>query len=202
MTRTRRVLALTAALLVATAGLGACSSDSPTATTTPAVQATPEHTGGPVAGPHNTADVKYASSMFAHSQQSVELSQMATSKSANSKVKELADNIRANESPGMATLGGWLSGWGSQPPGFSDAPNGTAAGELTRAEVSKLGALPPNKFDKQWVNAMIKHQQNGITLSKKLLTAGSNPEAKKFAQTMIDTMGQQVTELKALVATL
>lgn len=202
MTRTRRVLALTAAVLVTTVGLGACDSEPEgTTTSTTAPKVTAEHTGGPVAGPHNELDSEYASAMFTHARQAVELAAMAGSKSRDEKLRELAKQIQTQHSPYMATLGGWLSGWGEQAPGLGgqEVDHGAHSGHLTEAEITKLGALPAAQFDARWAAAMIKHHRGAIAISKKIQEMGANPEVKKFAQQIVTNQEAEITQLQAFV---
>jgi uncharacterized protein (DUF305 family) len=199
MTRTRRVLALTATVLVTAVGLGGCGSESETPSTTPTTPIA-QHSGGPVAGPHNDLDVEYASSMFTHARQAVELATMAQSKSRDEKVKALAARIQTQQSPYMATLGGWLSGWGSQAPGLGGEQSEHADhdGHLSDTEITKLGGLSTARFDQQWAKTMIKHHQGAITMSKKIQEMGANPEVKKFAQQIVTTEEAEIEELRAI----
>ena len=183
-------------------GLGACGSE-PEPANNP-VQATPEHTGGPVAGPHNELDITYAKAMFIHSQQAVELATMAASKSNNAEVKKLAETMQAEQSPYMATLGGMLSGWGQQAPGMGgeQGDHSDHAGALTEAEIAKLGSLSAQKFDAEWLKAILKHHQGAISQSKKIQEMGQNPEVKKFAQQLVTVEEPQIAEIRKLYKSL
>ncbi|MCM3921779.1 DUF305 domain-containing protein [Frankia sp. AiPs1] len=103
----RRLILLIPALL-ATVTVGACgsggSTDAPTTTTTTTATSA---TGG-----HNAADITFAQRMIPHHRQAVEMAELAPSHTRNPQVRSLAQQIRAAQAPEIATMVGWLTGWG------------------------------------------------------------------------------------------
>ena len=72
--------------------------------------------GAPASGPHNTADVTFATDMIPHHAQALAMAKMALTKAASPKVKQLAQRIENEQSPEISLMSGWLKGWNKPVP--------------------------------------------------------------------------------------
>lgn len=161
--------------------------------------------GTPASGPHNDADVTFATGMIPHHQQAIEMADMALNKASNSKLLAMATNIKAAQGPENTQMSGWLVGWGQPVPTGSmsmDMPGMDHGGMMSGAEMAQLGAAAGGAFDRLWVQLMIKHHQGAVQMAQTELSAGQNADAKALAQSIVTTQSAEIAELTALLAQL
>ena len=222
----RTTLRLTlAAAAIAVTGLAGCSnndmSDMPgmdqgsgsPAVTTPSTSAGPSTastptsgtptSGNPAAGPHNDADVMFATMMIPHHQQAIEMSGMILAKQdITAEVTELAQQIKAAQGPEISQMSGWLAGWGENPsPMTMDhdmGGGGMGDGMMTQAEMDALEQADGDGAARLFLKGMIKHHQGAITMAQKELVEGQNSEAKQLAQQIIDDQKAEITTMNQL----
>ena len=210
MRTTARQLTMPALLLVGALALTACGgsnhpagamagSHAMSSTTDPS--ATPGASGAPAGGAHNAADSAFAAGMIPHHGQAVEMADLALAKAGNAEVRKLATAVKAAQSPEIAQMGGWLSGWGEPVPA---ATGHTMAmeGMMSMEDMHALAGASGPDFDRMWVRMMITHHQGALAMSQKQLTAGQNPEVKKLAAAIIAGQTREIASMKALLAQL
>lgn len=173
-------------------------------------------TGTAATGPHNQADVAFATGMIPHHGQAVTMADMALTKTTNPAVKDLATAIKAAQDPEIKTMSGWLQGWGkpvpaatgghdmSQMGGSSTGTSGMEGmgGMMTPEEMTQLGKATGADFDRMWLQMMIKHHQGAIAMSQTELTAGQNIEAKTLAQAITDGQTKEIATMTKTLATI
>jgi uncharacterized protein (DUF305 family) len=182
------------------------SMTSGSASGTPAAGAAPA--GPPAAGPHNDADVAFATGMIPHHAQAIQMADLAASRAASAEVKKLAAEVKAAQGPEIAQLSGWLSGWGKPVPATGGSmamdhgagDHGGMVGMMSEQEMTALGAASGAAFDAMWLQMMIKHHEGAVTMARTQLTEGSNADAKKLAQAIVDSQSAEITTMKGLLA--
>ncbi len=176
----------------------------------------PAGAGKPAAGPHNAADVAFATGMIPHHGQAITMAEMATSEATNPQVKSLAAAIKAAQGPEIATMSGWLTGWGQPVPaatGGSDASGmstgmsgmdgtGGMVGMMSTQEMQQLSAATGAAFDRMWLQMMVRHHQGAVTMAQTELATGQNGDAKQLAQQIIDAQNKEITTMTALLPTI
>lgn len=205
---------LAAALAAALAG---CSSTShpgmPGMGSTPAGSASSSSTptagspaaDKPAAGPHNAADVTFASMMIPHHTQAVQMSDLLLAKQGiDAKVTGLATRIKTEQTPEITAMSGWLAGWGQDPSPSSmggmagmDHGNGT----LSQADLDKLAKATGQDAAKQYLTGMVAHHRGAVAMAQTELAQGQNPEAKKLAQDIITGQQAEISEMSKLLKT-
>lgn len=213
MTRTLRTLAMST-VLVGTFALASCGSSDPSAgnhdgpgmngTTTSA----PTATGAPATGAKNAADVTFATDMIPHHAQAVEMADMAPKQARDPKVKALATKIRQAQAPEIAQMSGWLKGWGAPVPDtggghdMSGSGGMDADGMMSSEQMTNLGRGTGSAFDRMWLEAMTQHHEGAVAVAKTEITKGTNPDAKKLAQSIINSQSTEIAEMKSILATI
>jgi len=213
-TRTLR-LGLAAAAAVALTGLAGCanndasnmpgmdhgsSSSAPAAPSSSA--AAPTASGTPAAGPHNNADVMFATMMIPHHQQAIEMSDMILAKDGiDPAVTELARQIKDAQAPEITQMSGWLAGWGANPsPSVSGMDHG--GGMMDPADMEALEKASGAEAAKLFLTGMVKHHQGAIAMAQTEVSGGQNPEAKKLAQAIITSQQAEIEKMNTLIARL
>ena len=152
---------------------------------------------------HNAQDVSFAQDMIGHHQQAVEMSTMALSQAASSKVKDLATRIKAAQDPEIQMMKGWLSSWDEPETagsGGMDHSGGGMTGMMTDAQMTQLRGASGAEFDRIFLTMMIEHHQGAVTMARTELDKGKYEPAKQLAQTIIDAQQKEITEMQALLA--
>ena len=176
-----------------------------------------EHGGGHDAGSQPTAsvsanavfsaaDVAFATNMIPHHQQAIEMAELAATRASNSQVKDLAGRIEKAQDPEIATMSGWLRGWGqpvpSATPGMDHGGHGGMPGMMSNEEMRNLTGMSGPDFDRMFLQMMIRHHQGAIEMAMTEQKDGQHPEAKKLAEKIAADQTAEVTEMQSLLGTL
>jgi len=198
MNRITRVFVVSA---LAAATLSACTDngghDMNTMSSTSPGTATTSPSGTPVAGAHNGADVKFATGMIPHHAQAITMAEMVPSRASNQKVKDLAAQIQAAQDPEITQMSGWLKTWGEPVPTATGMQHGD--GMMSMDDMSQLKDTMGAAFDQMWLQMMIDHHKGAIAMANTELSAGSDPEAKKLAQAIIEGQSHEIATMTTML---
>jgi uncharacterized protein (DUF305 family) len=219
----RRILLIPALLAAVT--VGACgsagdggSTDAPTSTAT-----TTTARGG-----HDAADITFAQTMIPHHRQAIEMAELAPSRTQNPQVRSLAQQIRATQAPEIATMAGWLTGWGqpTAPPaamgdsghgmgdhgmaggatdddGMTDrgieAPDAAMDGMMSSADMTALRNATGPAFDEMFLAMMIEHHQGAVAMAKAEIRGGIHTPAKQLAENIQRTQAAEIISMQDLL---
>lgn len=223
------------ALVVATAAtsltLIACGSSStttaaptstaPTASTSSATSSMAQGMPMPSApaGPHNAADITFASMMLVHHKGAITMAELAPDRASNPQVKALAVKIKAEQAPEITTMTGWLSAWqpatdmngkpmttsSSMAMGSMDSGSGTTAampGMMTDQQMAQLTAAKGTDFDKMFLTMMITHHKGALEMANTEKSSGANPAALALANSIVTSQAAEITTMQDLLKTL
>jgi uncharacterized protein (DUF305 family) len=195
---TARVLAVLAALAAALF-LSSCSSTDSDGDADHEQPETPVITGQPAG--YNADDVTFATNMIPHHQQAVELSALVPDRSANPELIALAEQISGAQQPEIDTMKVFLVQWNENPDTNSGhaGHGGTMQGMVDEATMTKLESLNGSEFDTLWLESMISHHQGAIEMAKAETANGENVDAKRLAQTIIDTQQAEIGQMKQML---
>ena len=193
------------------AGMGARSTVTVTApATSPSSGAS--GTGTPAAGPHNDADVMFATGMIPHHQQAIEMSDILLTKAGIAgPVQDLATKIKAAQAPEITLMNGWLTGWGATPSetgmgglggmGGMDGMGGMGSGDgiMSQADMDAFKNADGPPAQKMFLTGMIAHHQGAVVMAQRELSQGQNADAKTLAQAIIDAQNAEITQMQRLL---
>jgi hypothetical protein len=77
-------------------------------------------TAGAAQDQQNEADVEFAQGMIVHHREALRMAELATGRSQNPQVQDLAERISAAQGPEIETMSGWLEQWGEDVPAEGD----------------------------------------------------------------------------------
>ncbi|MEO7980078.1 MAG: DUF305 domain-containing protein [Sporichthyaceae bacterium] len=216
-----RTAALGGGLLVLTLVLAACGDDSTagpgSAGTSPTSSSsgpatTPSPT--PASGPHNDADVAFATGMIPHHGQAIFMAELAETRAQDPAVKELAAAIKAAQAPEIAQMSGWLVGWGAEVPdadsmatgmdhdmGSMGGDDSTGLGGMMSADdMTTLENAAGTGFDRMWLTGMVAHHEGAVDMAKAELTKGASPDATSLARAIISAQQAEIRTMTELLA--
>jgi uncharacterized protein (DUF305 family) len=135
------------------------------------------------------------------------MADMMMTKNGAAGVKTLAKQIRAVQGPEIATMSGWLKGWGrTAPDPYATMGNGMAGmgsgGMMSNDQMHQLDVATGTAADKVFLTLMPEHHRGAISMAKTELAKGVNPEAKKLAQSIITSQTAEITHMNKMLTTL
>ena len=199
--------ALAATLVLASCGNSDESGMNGRTNNGPAATGTAAANGTPATGAKNEADVVFATMMIPHHAQAIAMADMGLRQATDPKIKALAAKIKEAQAPEIARMSGWLSGWGEPVPGTASGSDmggmsgmgGQAGGMMSAQEMTDLGKASGSGFDRMWLQSMTRHHEGAVDMAKTELAKGTNPDAKKLAQSIIDSQSTEINEMKSIL---
>ncbi|MBV1852699.1 DUF305 domain-containing protein [Catellatospora tritici] len=198
----KRIVALAAAVLV----LAGCGS---TDGATPAAQppaASPLGSPPPPISPSgafNDTDVMFLQMMVAQYGPAAELLELAKSRSADQKVRELAAAIAVTQADEARTMRDWLSTWKQSPSPAADPHLHEGHGGLPATgpkEIEALRDAAAADFDKTFLNLLLGHQHQAVEYARMELGGGIHSGALELATRVDQTRSSEITMMLGMVA--
>jgi len=164
----------------------------------------PTASDAPATGTKNAVDVAFATDMIPHHAQAVAMADLAPKQATDPKVVALAAKIKRAQGPEIARMSGWLTGWGAPVPGTAGrhdmaGMDGQMNGMMSSQDMTKLGRATGSAFDRMWLQTMTKHHQGAVAMAKTELAQGVNPDAKKLAQSIVDSQSTEIAEMRSIL---
>ncbi|AUI62308.1 DUF305 domain-containing protein [Amycolatopsis sp. BJA-103] len=158
-------------------------------------------TGAAPAAPNapgaNQADITFSQQMVPHHQQSIQVANLASERSASEYVKATAAKIIKAESAEVQTMTGWLQSWNAAVLPAAGHAGHSMPGMITAGQVASLQNLTGAEFDKTWLPLMAEHLRNGVTMAKTVLSSGEHAETKALAQEIVENQTAAIDEITA-----
>lgn len=108
-------------------------------------------------------DQRYINAMIAHHRAAMLLAEQAGQTSQRQEIKDLSKKILADEPGAIAELYDWKKAW------YNDTR------QVADPAVAKLGTYD-DKYDLRFLNALISHHEDGLVMTKEILTKSSRTE--------------------------
>mgnify|MGYP000940151651 FL=1 len=150
------------------------------------------------------ADVAFASMMYPHHAQAVEMASMVDGRSTNLDVVTLADEIADAQGPEMDQLASWLTEWGqpspsAMPDDMQGMDHGSGGGMMSSQDMASLTALSGDEFDQRWLTMMIDHHRGAVAMAETEIEEGSNDDAVAMARTIVETQNAEIARMEQLL---
>jgi uncharacterized protein (DUF305 family) len=150
------------------------------------------------------ADVAFASMMYPHHAQAVEMASMVDGRSTNPDVVTLADEIADAQGPEMDQLASWLAEWGQPSPSatpddMQGMDHGSGSGMMSSQDMASLTALSGDEFDQRWLTMMIDHHRGAVAMAETEIEEGSNDDAVAMARTIVETQNAEIARMEELL---
>ena len=143
----------------------------------------------------------------------------------NTRVGELANQIKAAQGPEIQQMQGWLSQWGE--PTMPMMPSGTTTssptampampgmpdhsgmpgmnattGMMSDQDMAALKDAQGVEASKLFLTQMIQHHQGAIAMAQEEIKSGQNPPAISLARSIATSQQQEIENMQAMLATL
>ncbi len=152
------------------------------------------------AAEHSSADTTFAQMMIPHHTQAVEMSNTILNKQGiDRRVSALATRIKAEQTPEIEKLTGWLKGW-SEPTASGDFMG--MSGMMSADDMKRLDAAHGTDAAKLYLNQMVMHHEGAVSMAQTEESAGKTPDAVALAKSIVATQDTEIKEMKGLLAAL
>ena len=211
-TRDRRLGRTTASLAVLALGLAGCTSEAePEEAAAPVVQLgapgesnttlSPEEAES-VDGPAYTeADVAFVQGMIPHHQQALEMTALVGDRADDPDLTAIAERIEVSQVAEIDQLEGWLTARGESVSGMhaghGDGEHGMP-GMLTPQEMARLERASGPRFDRLFLQGMIRHHEGAVLMVESLLTEGEGGQEPEVFQLAGHIGSDQQVEISAM----
>ena len=143
---------------------------------------------------YSSQDIMFAETMIPHHQQAIEMSDLALKNSTNPEVLALAQQIKDAQSPEIEQMKSWGASSMAHMGHMMD-------GMLSDEEMSDLAAATGSRFDKLFLEGMIKHHEGAIDMAEMVIDS-KNSEVAALAKAIIEAQRKEISKMKELLSAL
>ncbi len=198
-TTSTRTLAIAAALALGLT-LAGCSTNNNSSDTGSSSSTTS------AASTHNDQDVTFAQMMLPHHKQAVSMSDtlLAKGSDVDTKVADLAKQIKAEQSPEIKQLTSWLKSWGepTEMPSMSGMDHSSMSGMMSDSDMQDLDQASAKDAGKLYLEQMIQHHEGAVAVAKTVVDKGKNTDAVQMAKSIVTSQTEQITQMKDMLKAL
>ena len=159
---------------------------------------TPE---APVEEEPSRADIAFMQMMVPHHAQAVEMSELADRYAVDPAVRRMAARIRAAQGPEILMMSAWLEREGVEVPQPGDGHDGMM-GMLTETEMAELARARGSRFDRLFLEGMIRHHQGAVRMSENLAAEGVDVLVTEVAADVYATQNAEIARMRELLRNL
>jgi uncharacterized protein (DUF305 family) len=167
-----------------------------------ALVALPWGSDSSVNGMMGDLDRHFIEQMIPHHEDAVGMAELALVKAEHPELRQLAENIRKNQSQEIAQMRAWYESWydveapkpgtGFQGSGMGMMGMGMMGGG-TDLEVLEV-ARP---FDQEFINQMIPHHQMALMMAQMVLSGSDRKEIQDLARSIIQTQSAEIEQMRS-----
>jgi uncharacterized protein (DUF305 family) len=160
---------------------------------------------------HTQDDVRFMQGMIHHHAQALRMTSLVPRRSTRRDVELLAKRIDLSQESEIDLMRRWLDARGEEAPQLH-RPHGHAHGSgrvlmpgmLTERELARLGAARRARFDRLFLQFMIRHHQGALRMVEELHAAGSGtePEVDAFARHVQADQDIEIARMRRMLAQL
>lgn len=158
--------------------------------------------------PHTQADVDFMQGMIHHHAQALVMTSMVRDRAASKDLTILARRIEFAQESEIETMERWLTARDEEPPDAEDHKNDHGGGGnlmpgmVGHEELVKLSEADGRRFDRMFLEYMIRHHQGALTMVKQLYdkNGGNEPEIGVFTRHVESDQNIEINRLAGLLS--
>ena len=148
-----------------------------------------EHNGGG-SGPGNADDAAFVGGMIPHHEGAVEMAQIALDRAEHPEIKKLANEIIAAQEKEIGTMTPIKKDLEAEH-GEHMSGGGHGSAEM---DPEKLRTAEP--FDREFIDMMIPHHEDAVTMANEELEKGENDTLLKLAEDIISAQNREIEQMR------
>ena len=149
-----------------------------------------------MAKPSTSADASFLDQFSEHHKGAIKMSKLAKSRAHDPELKRIAQKMISEQTEEIDQMASWRRQY------FAGEPH--AAHEMPKMDMSKLEKKKGRAFDREFIDMMSKHHEQGIEMAKKTEDKLFHPQVKTFARNAAAKQEQdrlKLTELRDKAST-
>jgi len=158
----------------------------------------------------NEADVAFATGMIPHHAQALSMVDLTLERELDPEVRQLAEDIRAGQTPEIEQLTGWLTAWDEPVPetmrdhanahgGDEMEMDSSMPGMMSAEEMSELENAPDAEFQTMWLEMMTEHHRGAIEMARVEQSEGAFKPAVELAETIESSQQAEIELMEDLL---
>jgi uncharacterized protein (DUF305 family) len=136
-------------------------------------------------------DLIFIDGMIPHHEGAVAMAQQALGESERPEIRQLAEAIIAAQEAEIQQLQEWRTAWFGDAPSAMD-PHAAMHGTMHMTEVP-AGDQP---FDLRFIDGMIPHHEDAITMAETVLAESERPEIRELAEAIIAAQRAEIEQMQ------
>ena len=149
--------------------------------------------------------------MVPHHAQAVEMAELARKHAVDPAVRQMAARIRAAQGPEILMMSSWLEQEGVEVPQPGDDPrefdhsehgHDAMMGMLTKQEMSELAQARGSRFDRLFLQGMIRHHRGALVMADNVAAEGVDVLVDELAADVNVTQTSEIATMQELLANL
>ncbi len=159
----------------------------------------------------NHTDVAFVQMMIPHHGQALEMSELAGKYAQDKRVRSLAERIRASQAPEIQAMSAWLEERNMEVPRPGDDPkkydhsqhgHNSMLGILTPAQMKRLATARGARFDRLFLQDMIRHHAGAIDMAVDAAQDGLDVIVGEMTADVAATQSAEISRMKDLLTEL
>ncbi|MEV0590253.1 DUF305 domain-containing protein [Nonomuraea cavernae] len=152
----------------------------------------------PASDPVDADDVMFVQMMVQHHRQGIEIARLGSARARTPELKTLAAAVETTQQDEVEMMLRWLHAWGQ--PLTAASGSHDDHGGLPETDRERIEALRKSKrFERDFLHLMIAHQGVAARMAGEHLTAGVNPEVRRWAGQVETSRTEQVRLMRAML---
>ncbi|MDF5752036.1 DUF305 domain-containing protein [Spongiactinospora sp. TRM90649] len=151
-------------------------------------------------GPVNAADVMFLQMMIPHHRQSIEIARLAARKATDPQVKTMAEAISVTQAAEAFQMTERLYAW-EQPLTVGKEAHDAHGGlpQTAKKKIKALNDAPPAEFDRDFLQLLIAHHDDGVQMANTEASTGTNPATVEQARLLSRGLSAQIDHMLTLL---
>lgn len=167
-----------------------------------ALLALPWGSGSSMNGMMGDIDRHFIEQMVPHHEDAVAMADLALVKAEHPELRQLADNIRKNQSQEITQMRAWYKSWyGVDAPDYGDGGDSRGMGMMGMGMMGGGTDLPllevARPFDQEFINQMIPHHQMALMMAQMVLSGSDRKEIQDLARSIIQTQSAEIEQMRS-----
>lgn len=153
---------------------------------------------GMMRGGFGDIDRHFIEQMIPHHQDAVDMADMAIAEAEHPELKELAENIKRDQTREIEQMRDWYRSWyGENPSNMNGAGMMGGGMGMMNGDVDMQALSDSADFDKEFIEQMIPHHQMAIMMARMLEIRSDRPEMQELARTIIRTQSNEIDQMRS-----
>ncbi len=159
----------------------------------------------------NHTDVAFVQMMIPHHAQALQMSDLARKYARDTRVRSLAERIRASQAPEIQAMSAWLAKRDMEVPRPEDDPrkydhgqhgHNSMMGMLTPAQMKQLAAARGARFDRLFIRGMIRHHAGAVDMAVDAAQDGVDQIVGEMTADVAATQTAEISRMRNLLTEL